>query len=119
MGPDLIVNLTPPFDEDLGFRQRVKDLYVEKFVSEPAVETLDISILPGTAWFNLQRLDSYLFEPVENCRGREFRAVVTSNVVGSPAADEKFCESIQNVLTVQLAAYINRETFPSVFIDQV
>ena len=53
MGPDLIVNLTPPLDEDLRFQHRVKDLHVEEFVSESTVEALDISILPGTTGFNV------------------------------------------------------------------
>ena len=44
--PDRVVVNPPFFDDDFGFRQRVKDFTIEKFVPEPSIEALTIPILP-------------------------------------------------------------------------
>jgi hypothetical protein len=47
VGSDLVIDLPPPFNEDLCFQHCVEDLYVQQLISEPTVEALDLSILPG------------------------------------------------------------------------
>jgi hypothetical protein len=37
---------TPVFDEYLGFAQRVEDLAVEEFITEPRIEAFAVSVLP-------------------------------------------------------------------------
>ncbi len=41
-----IVVFPPPFDDDLGFVQRVEDLSVQQFVAHAPVEALAIAMLP-------------------------------------------------------------------------
>ena len=52
MGSDRIVLLSPHLDQDLCFLQSVKDLSIQELVPHPAVERLNVTVLPGTAWFD-------------------------------------------------------------------
>jgi len=47
MRANLIVLLSPLFNDDLGLLQGVKDFTVEQFISELAVETFNEAIIPG------------------------------------------------------------------------
>ena len=49
MRSDLVVVLSPAFDEYLGFLKGVEDFEVEQFISELAVEGFDIAVFPRTA----------------------------------------------------------------------
>jgi len=57
VGPDRIVFLPPALYQDLGLLQGVEDLAVEQFIPQLAIEALVVPVLPGTAWFNVERLD--------------------------------------------------------------
>ena len=54
VGPEGIVFHSPPFDEHLGLLECVKDLPVEQFVPEFAVEAFTVAVLPGTAGFDIE-----------------------------------------------------------------
>ena len=49
---------------------------VEQFISEPAVETLTVSVLPRAAWFDISRLRSNSCNPFSYGLSDELRAVV-------------------------------------------
>ena len=46
MRTDSVVVLTPFFDDDLGFLERVEDLSIEQLVAELCVEALAVAVLP-------------------------------------------------------------------------
>jgi hypothetical protein len=56
VGPDGVVVAARALDQHLGFVERREDLAVKELVSELGVEALAITILPGTARFDEQRL---------------------------------------------------------------
>jgi hypothetical protein len=45
---------------DLGFFRHIEDLAVQQFISHPAVEDLDVAILPGTPRPNEQRIHAQM-----------------------------------------------------------
>lgn len=49
MGPALVVELPPTFDEHLGLSAAAEPLPVQQFVTQLAVEALDEAVLPRTA----------------------------------------------------------------------
>lgn len=49
MGPEVVVLLTPVGDQDLRLKQGGKAFTVQEFVSELAVERLDVTVFPGTS----------------------------------------------------------------------
>ena len=66
----------PSLDQDLGFRERVKDLSVQQFIPQRAVERLDVPVLPRAARLDEQRLHLQGLEPEPDELRRELRAVV-------------------------------------------
>jgi hypothetical protein len=57
--PDRIVFLPPALDQDLGLLQGVENLPVEQLITQLPIEALVVTVLPRTAWFNVERFDSY------------------------------------------------------------
>ena len=51
----LVVVLAPPLDDDPGLLQGVEYLAVEKLVSQLAVKTLTVAVLPGAPGLDEQR----------------------------------------------------------------
>ena len=45
-------------DQDLGLSERAKYLTIEKFVAEPGIEALAVSILPRRSWLDGRGLGS-------------------------------------------------------------
>ena len=62
----------------------VELLHVQKLVSQTRMEALGDTILPGTAWLDIQRLNPQQLQPLPNRFRNELGAVVTSNMPGSP-----------------------------------
>ena len=52
-----------------GFVERREDLAVEQFVPALGVEALAVAVLPGTTWFDEQRLHPHFAEPVADRSG--------------------------------------------------
>ena len=47
MWADGAIMVPPGFDENLGFLEGMEDLLVQELVTQPCIEALDVSILPG------------------------------------------------------------------------
>jgi hypothetical protein len=47
MRPLSIVMPPPLLDDDLGFFEAIEDFPIQKLVTEPGVEALAVSVLPG------------------------------------------------------------------------
>lgn len=50
-----VVVVPPGFDHGPGLQQRIKDLPVEEFVPQLAVEGFHIAVFPGTSGFDEER----------------------------------------------------------------
>ena len=69
MGTDRIVLLSPSLDQHLRLLQSVEDFYVQKFVSELAIEALVVAVLPGTAGFDVEHFHADPPEPGSDGNG--------------------------------------------------
>jgi hypothetical protein len=59
VGPYGIIFLPPALYQDLGLLQGVENLPVEQLVPQLPVEALVVTVLLGTARFNIERFNSY------------------------------------------------------------
>ena len=117
MGTMSVVMSPPPFDQDRRFFQGIEDLHVQQLVSELAVETFAVTVLPRAAGLDEQRADVEPFQPVSYRMSTELRSIVRSNVVGWTMGDEQLGEQRQNVIAVQPSRYQDRQTFASELVD--
>lgn len=81
-----------------GLLQRREELHVEQLVSEPGVEGLDVSILPGAAWLDEEGGAANFREPGSELTGDEFRPVVGAQVLGCAAVLDDLGELLDHVL---------------------
>jgi len=96
-----VIVLSPLFDQDRSLFQGIENLHVQELVSELAVETFAVTVLPRTAGFDEQRVDVEPFELVPDGMGAELRTVIRSDVVGWTMGDEQLGEQRQHVIAVQ------------------
>ena len=115
--PNCVVLPTPPFDQDLCFRQRVEDLAVEQFVAQLPVERFDIPVLPGTPRLDEQRLHLQGVQPQPDARGRKLRAVGRANVRGEAMRHEQLRQRLEHLGRPQPSGDHNRQTFPRILLD--
>ena len=83
MGPVVVVVVAPVLDNDSGFEQVREVLDVEAFVSEAAVERLDMGVLPGGAGLDVGGVGARGRAPVAQCVGGELGPVEFLTVVKS------------------------------------
>ena len=57
MGPDVVILIDPLCNHRLRFIQLVKDFQVQHFMWSVTVEPFVVSVFPGTAWVDIDRLD--------------------------------------------------------------
>ena len=76
MGSFSIVKASIVFDDDAGFGNRKEDFLVEALVPKATMDTLNKSILPGTARLNIQRLHVGSKTPTLNDVCDKFRAII-------------------------------------------
>ena len=56
----VVVN-APLFDQNACFIEAVEQLTIQELVTKLAIEALAVTILPGTAWFNVSSLSTNTF----------------------------------------------------------
>lgn len=78
--------------------QREEDLSVEELVTELAVETLDIAVLPWRARLDEERVHRHPPEPLAYDFGGELGAVVAPDVLGCPTLNEQLGQAVEDVL---------------------
>ena len=76
MGPALVVKLSPAFDEYLGSGPAAESFAIQQFIAQLAVEALDESVSPRTAWCDEGRADCSISRPAHDLGGGKFGAVV-------------------------------------------
>ena len=92
-----VVVLSPAFDDDLGFSQRIEDFSVQQLISEPGVEALDVSVLPGASRFDEGGLRADSLDPGPNVLGNELGPIVASDKRRWSSQDEQVSEHIDDV----------------------
>jgi hypothetical protein len=80
MGSFSVVKASIVSDDDAGFGNRKEDFLVEALVPKATMDTLNKSILPGTARVYVQRLHVGGNTPILNNLGDKFRAIVQTNI---------------------------------------
>lgn len=75
----LIVLFSPTLHKSSRLLQANEEVFVEAFISEFSVKTLDISILVGFSWLNVVPPHTFLLTPFEDRYARKFGAVITQN----------------------------------------
>ena len=78
--------------------QRVEDLSVEELVTELAVKTLDVAVLPWRARLDEERVHRHPPKPIANDSGSELGAVVAPDVLGCPTLNEQLGQAVEDVL---------------------
>jgi hypothetical protein len=78
MRPEVVVLPAPAIDQALGFLHHGKQLGVEKFIPEPAVERLGKVLLPRCFWFDVGGTRAATLAPLPESVGDELRTVVAA-----------------------------------------
>ena len=117
MRPDRVVFHPPPLDQYLGLLQGIEDLSVEQLIPELPVEALVVTVLPGTARFNVERLNTNLAQPLPNYPGRELVTIVRADALGNAMLYKKLCQTVQNIIRLQASLHHKGQALPAVFVD--
>ena len=114
-----VVKASPLFNQDLGFEQCVEDLAVEEFVSHPAVERFDVSVLPWTAGCDERGFDVQFVKPIHEMLGNELWTIVTTDMLWSAMPSEKVSQDIKHVYSSDSTRCVTCQGFVREFIDDV
>ena len=98
MWPDGVVVAAPALDQHLGLLQRVEDLAVEELVPELSIEALVVTVLPRTAWLDVEGLYVDPTEPVPDRLGCELAAIVGPDMIRSPVLGKELSQNRQHVV---------------------
>ena len=80
----MVVNVLPLRDDLPGLTEAPEQLTRQAFISEPAMEAFHESVLPWAARFDVARADVDHIQERPQRLADELRAVVASNVLGTP-----------------------------------
>src|SRR5579884_2937424 len=108
--PPLSVLSTPAGNANLRVQEREEHLLVEKLVSEPTIETLDIPVLPWSAFLEGSRVRALLLELASQCRLHELRPVVTAEILGCAVFPKQTLQHGFDFAGRQSAFHLKRQT---------
>jgi hypothetical protein len=113
-----VVLIAPLLDDDLSFLEAVKDLLVEAFVAQLAVEGFAIAVLPRTAWLDVERFGPQPGEPAADHFGGHLCAVVRTDVLGDASGEHHIGQCFDDAEAVDATSNPDGQAFAGVFIDQ-
>ncbi len=116
MGPDGVVVPPPPFGKHLRLEECVEDLPLHQFVTELAIETLDVAVLPERLRLDVERLYADASQPLPDSLRRELAPVVAADVFRDAATHEQVAEPLEDVLARELPGDIDREALTGVLV---
>lgn len=116
MGSDGVVFLLPGCGELPCFVDGVEVVHFEEFVSESCVEGFDVSVLPGRARGDVERLHSEGLEPFRDFFGDEFTAVVRADMPGRSTFAHEVAEYVNHVSCPKRTAHVEGETLARVLV---
>src|ERR687885_1277212 len=114
-----IVVPAPALDHDLGLLQAVEDFSIEKLISEPGIEALDLAVLPRAARGNVGRLRAHSRDPLLDGFGHELRAVIRADVARHAAQDEQVREYVDHINRLELASHPDRQALVRELVDHI
>jgi len=117
--PEGIIFPPPFFNQHLGLFQGIEDLTVEPFITEFAIEALDVTVFPRAARFNKERLNIKVFEPLANNSGRELGTVIRADMLRRAMLNKEIREAIQDIIRLQASLNDNSQTLPTILIITV
>jgi hypothetical protein len=85
----LIIFSSPLFNQYLSFLKSRENFPVKQFISELAVKGFNITILPGAAPLNKERLYSQPVKPSPYCFSGKLRTIIRSDMLRDTPKDEK------------------------------
>ena len=118
MRADLIVVLSPLFDQHFRLLRRVEDLFIQELVRQLSIDTLFVAVLPWAARFNDMRLHVDPPEPASDGLGCEPRPVVGADVVQSSALREQLDRHLDYIVGPNAPGNKDGQAFSYVFIDK-
>jgi hypothetical protein len=72
----------PLMDVFAHFGERAREVGVERFVAEAAVEPVDVAVLHGTPGLDVMEVDVMIFTPGDELGRDEFRTAVDADLFG-------------------------------------
>ena len=119
MGPVFVVVLSPVLDDDFGLGQGFKDLPVQKFAPELAIEALNEAVLPWAPRFDEERLYSQALKPLLDEAAHKLRTVVGTDIVRWSPSDKRLPQPFLYVSANHPSRYVDADRFTRVLIDHV
>ena len=98
----MVVALPPLLDHDACFLHGWEFFAVQAFVSELAVEALDVTILPRASRLDVRRAYIDRFKEPTHSTCDEFRTIVASNELWNSSDREQVNQHVNEVATAQL-----------------
>ena len=86
VGSLFVVGDEPVMDDFTDFTQTGKEMCIEHFAPQAAVEAFDVGILSWFAWLDVMEADVVPFTPCHQFRGNEFWTIIHSNLLGQRMA---------------------------------
>ncbi|VWB63029.1 hypothetical protein BPA30113_02804 [Burkholderia paludis] len=117
MRPLLVVELTPLLDEHPGVSAAAEPFAIQQFVAQLAIEAFDETVLPWATGRDEGRADRRVARPAHDTGSGKFRTVVRPDERRLAIQPHQPRQHQNHVLRAQAGADLDRQTFPSVFID--
>src|SRR6185437_6880956 len=76
---DGIVVLHPIAQSSASVSERCEECFVEQFVAQPTIETLDEGVLGGLSWRDVMPVHMGVLRPAQYCHAGQFGAVVADD----------------------------------------
>ena len=99
----------PLLDDDLCLAQGRKYLPVQQFVAQPAVEALNIAVLPRAAALDVGRARTDRPNPPLHGLSNELRPLVRADMARHPTQQEQVGQRLDYVHRVELARHFDRQ----------
>ena len=79
----------PSLNDYLGFEECVKEFAVKKLIPHLTVERFTVSILPWASWFDVECVNSDIFEPLSQFSCNELWTIVGADMLRDGHAKSK------------------------------
>ena len=119
MRSDIVVILAPVGEDDAGFAEGVEQFSVEALGAEARVEGLSVTVLPGAARVDVERLDLVVSEPVLDGLGDKLRAVVGSDVLRCSVLCDSLLQDSQNISSTDGAVGMDAMALAGKLVDEI
>lgn len=95
--------------QHLRLSQTGEQFTLQQFIAHAAVEAFDVTILPRTAWLDVQRAHLRDPQPRSDRAGDELRAIVRANMLPFPADQEQLLEHIDHIAARKRSPHLQRQ----------